>query len=395
MISSDETETLSVEHVQYQSSGDIWQILTTRDLTQFDLAILDQCAAEHCDDKPETWEQFKKAKLPPVLLSRNQSKSLNEIRLRAAFASILPESPDFDAVRSAVQIGCSFNHGDSQDDPADDKPAREIISRNILVADDNRTNLMVLETILTNAGHEVTAVLDGEKALQELENGDFDLVFLDVNMPTMGGIECCKLWRQIEGSRSHIPVIGLTADSTKETEKKCLDAGMDLRLTKPIETKELLDTIAEHTQRSECIADAIAESDDPFGVVQHIDQDGDKAAACPIDAAQMDYLLSIGDEAFVQSIVDAYLEDATEIMAAFSQSVEAGNIENFRFQAHAFKSGAANIGAIGLSEICAKLESISQPEFEVRRDEYLARVKTEVTRITDYLQNQKSKNQIL
>ena len=262
----------------------------------------------------------------------------------------------------------------------------------VLIADDNRTNQMVLETILANAGHEVTVVADGERALAELEQKSFDIVFLDVNMPIMGGVECCQLWRQIEGPRQHIPIIGLTADSTEETEKKCLDAGMDLRMTKPIEAQELIEVIASQTANLDGQPDETVASD-PLGVVSNLDGKKHLLELPAIDQTQLDYLLSIGDEAFVQSIIETYLEDASAILIAFKKSVDEESVEDFRFHAHAFKSGAANVGATYLVETCAKLEVISEPEFKSRRFAYLAKVEQLVADIRNCLDRSSTENQ--
>ncbi|MEP3224386.1 MAG: ATP-binding protein [Parasphingorhabdus sp.] len=381
-LSGYDAQFVDIDHVQCAKADRLETILQNRPLVSYDFALLDEEIAEQHKDDIVFWNHFRNANLPPVLLSKNSNKSLDEIKLRAAFASVLPASPDFDTVRSVVQIGCSFNRTlkKSEDDP--NRLIRTSVSLNILVADDNRTNQMVLQTILTNAGHKVVVVSDGEQALDELDKYAFDIVFLDVNMPNIGGIECSKLWRQIEGPRNPIPIIGLTADSTAETEKKCLDAGMNLRLTKPIEAGLLLDTVAEQTGNFVKADEAERQGDpDPFDVVQPIQPAQQQDQTPPIDPDQMDYLKSIGDEEFVQSIVDAYLEDTVEIMAAFNMAIDSDDVENFRFQAHAFKSGANNVGAQKLSEMCGHLEIITEHDFLELKHEYGVQVKAEIDRI--------------
>jgi two-component system sensor histidine kinase RpfC len=201
----------------------------------------------------------------------------------------------------------------------------------------------------------------------------------------MGGIECCRLWRQIEGPRKHIPIIGLTADSTEDTEKKCLDAGMDLRMTKPIEATELIEVIASQTVNNAAQTE-VQTGSDPLGVVSNIKDRGRQAKAPAVDPAQLEYLLSIGDENFVQSIIDSYLEDTSDIMTAFRQSIDDDSVEDFRFHAHAFKSGASNIGANSLVETCSRLEVITEQDFASRKLEYLSKIERQVTDIRAYLQ---------
>nr|WHW29356.1 hypothetical protein [uncultured bacterium] len=388
IICNVENQPIIVDHIQCNESENIEEILKRNNLQLYDIALLDEAMANDHDDQSPLWSAFRKAKLPPVLLTEGREKNLQDLQLRAAFATLLPAGSDFGTIRSAVQIGCSFADAGTrqQSKPIADSMPSDVSSVRVLIADDNRTNQMVLETILSNAGHEVTVVADGEKALAELEQVSFDIVFLDVNMPVMGGIECCRLWRQIEGTRNHIPIIGLTADSTEETEKKCLDAGMDLRITKPIEAKELIEVIASQTGNSVDQTKSKTGSD-PLGVISNLD--GQKRLLEPpaIDQAQLDYLLSIGDEAFVQSIIDTYLEDASEILIAFRKSIDNNSVDDFRFHAHAFKSGAANVGATQLVETCSKLEVIGEREFKARCRVYLAKVEQQVADIRNCLES--------
>ena len=387
VICNDDNQPVKIDHIQCHESDDINKMLDHRNLALYDIALLDEALAGDHDDQSPLWSAFRNAKLPPVLLTQGKQRNLKDLQLRAAFATLLPAGSDFSAIRSAVQIGCSFvGSGTGQTSEADtDEQPSEMATVRVLIADDNRTNQMVLKTILSNAGHEVTAVGDGEKALDELEKGSFEIVFLDVNMPVMGGIECCKLWRQIEGPRKHVPIIGLTADSTAETEKKCLDAGMDLRLTKPIEASELLAVIASQTTNKAGRPENRIDYD-PLGVVSNIEGRIHKENPPAVDPAQLEYLLSIGDQAFVQSIIDAYLEDTSEILVAFGKSIADESVEDFRFHAHAFKSGAANIGANLLVELCSKLEVISEREFSDRRFEYLAIVERDLDQVRQCLE---------
>ncbi|WP_417819042.1 ATP-binding protein [Tritonibacter scottomollicae] len=386
VICNVQNQAIILDHVQCDESADIEKILEQRNTDFYDIALLDDAIASAHDDESPLWAAFRKAKLPPVLFAEGKEKNLKDIQLRAAFATLLPAGSDFSAIRSAVQIGCSFDNSNAQhrsDSRADIRSAAASPVR-VLIADDNRTNQMVLETILANAGHEVTIVADGEKALEELEKGSFEIVFLDVNMPVMGGIECCRLWRQIEGPRKHIPIIGLTADSTEDTEKRCLDAGMDLRMTKPVEASQLIEVIASLTTKIVAQAEDTIASD-PLGVVSNLD--GQKLRPDPpaIDPAQLDYLLSIGDEVFVQSIIQTYLEDASAILIAFRKSVDDESVDDFRFHAHAFKSGAANVGAFRLAETCSELEVISERDFKNQRHAYLAKIERLVIDIRMYL----------
>jgi two-component system sensor histidine kinase/response regulator len=115
---------------------------------------------------------------------------------------------------------------------------------NILVAEDNEFNSQLLEQLLVRRGHRVRLANDGRKALSLAEEGDFELLILDVHMPELDGFQVIQAIRQRERSLGgHLPVIALTARSRNEDRERCLAAGMDEFLSKPIQAAALWDAI--------------------------------------------------------------------------------------------------------------------------------------------------------
>jgi len=110
----------------------------------------------------------------------------------------------------------------------------------ILVAEDNVVNQQLAVRLLQKRGHQVTVAANGREALDALANGDFDLVLMDVQMPEMGGLEATVAIRQQEEATGrHIPIVALTAHAMKGDEERCLAAGMDAYLSKPVKASEL------------------------------------------------------------------------------------------------------------------------------------------------------------
>jgi two-component system sensor histidine kinase/response regulator len=120
----------------------------------------------------------------------------------------------------------------------------------ILLAEDNLVNQKVACFILERHGHEVVAVKDGLEALEALEKGVFDLVLMDVQMPRMDGYTATREIRKREkGTRAHLPVIAMTAHALKGDREKCLAAGMDDYVAKPLRADELLSVIEKTVNR--------------------------------------------------------------------------------------------------------------------------------------------------
>jgi len=128
---------------------------------------------------------------------------------------------------------------------ADAKPAASAPARplSVLVVEDNPVNLKVAERMLANLGCKVGRATDGVEALEVLSQHDFDVVFMDCSMPVMDGYEATQLLRTREGTGRHTPVIALTANAMQGDRERCLAAGMDDYLGKPIEGDKLAEVL--------------------------------------------------------------------------------------------------------------------------------------------------------
>ncbi|MDZ7587816.1 MAG: response regulator [Parasphingorhabdus sp.] len=378
----DDRQVTEFVHVPVKNINDIAQLYTAKALARFDIALVDRAIIGKLDKDAAVWQMFRDAQLPPVLIDSSDCMGLDELSLRAAFASVIPPNPSFDRLRSVINIGASFTR--RHVGPAQMNPQSNRKSARILIADDNRTNQLVLETILTSAGHSVQSAIDGQTAFEIMQAEPFDLVFLDVNMPNVDGIECCRMWRQIEKRGAHLPIIGLTADSTEETQRRCLNAGMNQRLTKPVDSQSLLRLIDEFT--AEVVAAAAPTASD-YGLQNVLAIDRDRQPAPdPLDRAYLKSLAALGDPDFVREIAALYVSDAMTTMEKFRAAWQVKDVEAFRFQAHAFKSGAANIGATCLAKICGRIENIPQSEFERDGEMLTENVASELERVVEALE---------
>jgi two-component system, sensor histidine kinase and response regulator len=113
----------------------------------------------------------------------------------------------------------------------------------ILLAEDNAVNQLVASRLLEKQGHSVTLVTDGRRAVEEFEKTAFDLILMDVQMPEMDGYEATAAIRARENGRSRTPILALTAHAMSGDRERCLQAGMDGFISKPIQLLALTDAI--------------------------------------------------------------------------------------------------------------------------------------------------------
>ena len=144
--------------------------------------------------------------------------------------------------------------GDRQQ--ADAAPAQPAAQTRVLVVDDNPMNQRVMAAIVRKAGYAVTLVGDGQQAVDHLREHPCDVVLMDCQMPVLDGWEATSLLRELEklgqlpsGTRSPLPILAVTANAMEGDREKCLSAGMDDYLTKPVKPQQVLDAIARQLKR--------------------------------------------------------------------------------------------------------------------------------------------------
>lgn len=123
-------------------------------------------------------------------------------------------------------------------------------SRRILITEDNLVNQTVAKRMLVKGGFEVEVAENGEQALRKVTGGtEFDLIFMDCQMPRMDGYEASRQIRTYEkesGSGTRVPIIALTANAMQGDREKCLDAGMDDYIAKPVKKEALFEMLRRH-----------------------------------------------------------------------------------------------------------------------------------------------------
>lgn len=289
------------------------------------------------------------------------------------FATWLPRDADDAQLRNALRITALPYQRMLRNQTAMPGADRAALPRlNILVAEDNVTNQKVIAKILERAGHGSVIVGDGRAALEAMldpGSGKFDLVLMDVNMPELNGIEATRHYCARLPAEKRIPVIALTADATPEGRSACLAAGMAACATKPILPQHLFKVIAdvieanraapEHIRSGEGVCeDGIGETD--ALPVPASDQRVESEMRPVIDPETFSRLGQLGGDGFRREVAESFLADAEEIIAELDTAIAAGDAETVRDLLHAMRSSAANVGAVGIFEMCLNLRDIDE-----------------------------------
>ncbi len=204
----------------------------------------------------------------------------------------------------------------------DDEIKKKRQSYSILVAEDNLVNQKVLLRMLTELGYNAEAAKTGKEALEFVKHGSFHAVLMDVQMPEMDGLDATKMIRKLENSSKNIPVIAITANALKGDKEKCLEAGMDDYLTKPINVKQMAKVLdswvnLEMRLKEKEQSEEIKTSDGIFDLQRFTE-------------------MSLGDVAFQRELLVDYFEDLDQKLNKLDELLENKALDEY------FKGGSYN-----------------------------------------------------
>ncbi len=227
----------------------------------------------------------------------------------------------------------------------------------ILVAEDNPVNRKLVATLLRKRRHRVTAVENGRLAVKAIDNGDgkFDVVLMDLQMPEMGGLEATAAIRAREsGTGRHLPVIALTAHAMQGDRERCLGAGMDGYLSKPIDVADLISTV-------ERLADGVSA--------------GPRDESSPRGLAVFDEQAALscvgGDRDLLKEVVATFRTSCSAYQRRIDDAFDRNDGEALRMSAHALKGAIATVGSSAGREAAATLERLaSDADFDAARSAY-------------------------
>jgi len=225
----------------------------------------------------------------------------------------------------------------------------------ILLAEDNFTNQLVALGILKKMGLHADAVANGREALEALKTLPYDLMLMDVQMPEMDGLEATRQIRAHErhatGTRqpaTRLPIIAMTAHAMDGDREKCLNAGMDGYISKPVDPQVLADEL-EKWIRTDRKALPLEAGKAPTGT-------DDSAGPRIFDRAALVQRL-LDDEELTETIVTGFLDDMPVQIAALKSFVESGQAEQAGGQAHKIKGAAGNVAASMFQETAYAMET--------------------------------------
>ena len=238
--------------------------------------------------------------------------------------------------QAAIAEARTYSHAES---------IQEETSSMILLVEDHKMNQLVASKVLEKLGYRYVVANHGREAVEALATRPFDAVLMDCEMPEMDGYEATAAIRQMQGDGMRTPIIAMTAAAMEGDRERCLRAGMDDYLTKPIRL-EVVGAVLDKWIREGSGVSAPAGSDESF----------------VLDQAQIDTLLSLDDGAgdVLAEIVGEYLARSDESRAELREVIAARDSAGAARAAHTLKGSSSNVGASALAAVCGEIEACAR-----------------------------------
>ena len=281
-------------------------------------------------------------------LPQARAAGISEVLTKPISASML-----FDALMR--QIGAAIRPVRSGSPDALHLSA-ELAGARALLVEDNELNQEVAAEFLRTLGLEVDLAPDGAIALQKVQQQAYDVVLMDMQMPVMDGLSATRAIRQLPGLQA-LPILAMTANAMAQDRERCLEAGMNDHIAKPIAVQELVDKLqrwvrptAGRKPATVATSQARRRRSEPGWIA-------DLAAVDGLDA-RLGLSQVLGREALYRDILTRFVASQRDQAAAMAQALEAGDRDQAQRLAHTLKGLAAQIGARALSGQAAQLEAV-------------------------------------
>jgi len=288
----------------------------------------------------------------------------HELNLAAHLVKPIKQSELLDSIvtvlhrPSQVQVAGKNELPNKKAESAKRTPSR---SFRVLLAEDNLVNQQLMIRILDRESHQVCVANNGREAVELLQTEQIDVVLMDVQMPEMDGYEATNAIREREKKTGgRMPIIALTAHAMKGDREKCLDAGMDAYVSKPIQVDELMRAMDDLVKDS-------GQLSSPTSVGNVAQEEGVAAEGMPAEGTPVletdDLLHRVGnDMGLLSTMVDLYRDDYPQHLEEMRAALDADDSQRLKKAAHSLKGSSANIGGARAASAALAIETLAHDE---------------------------------
>ena len=315
------------------------------------------------------------------------SDMLFEVKQHPEFDAILTKPVQPSDIRNLISGGSSLS-----DQALASTSSQVVSSARVLLVEDNLTNQLVAEGMLRQLGVDYETVNNGQEALDKLANTDFDMVFMDCQMPVLDGYQATKRIRapSSEVMNHEIPIVAMTANALIGDREKCIAAGMDDYIAKPVSLDKLTAILQNWVS---CNAVFQSSSDASGAFKQHGDEPVSEAKLelnFHADSGVFDYLemrkLLMNDDALIVTVIKTFLSDIPSVVTDLINDAGEHALLEVAGKAHKIKGAADNVGGKTLRAVAFALELAGKEGNSEEVDGLLPQLEASYLELQDALQ---------
>ena len=307
----------------------------------------------------------------------------------SVFSLVIPAGVDVTTQPSLEEYEYTGELGEADVDIS--KQAK--VSGSVLVAEDSQTNQLLIKLLLEKLGLEITTVKDGKEAVEKVLSQSFDLIFMDIQMPNMNGYEATQ---ELRSKGITTPIVALTAHAMKGDDEKCISAGCDDYLAKPLNRKRLVETVHKYLCSEGKVPNERANSakrrSDKVGKScsgeKSSEGKSERRAEVESGEALIDWVAATNicdDETVIKEIGEAFLEDGPQTIKSIVEAIKAENPTDIQLYSHKLKGAALSIGATRLPDAAYRLERAGQEKDTATAASLIDEVKNEFEKLISFL----------
>lgn len=357
-------------------------------LTDFDAIILDWAIAPGAREEIRSLVQQEQIVSPMVILSMLGEHPLASTPSERI--TIVTKPVHMSALHDAL---VSLIHGQlpaRQLITADKQPSTSLLTGNplhILLAEDNLVNQRVALGFLSKLGYHADVAGNGLEVIEAMARQEYDLIFMDVNMPEMDGLTATKTIRR-QGDQSQPYIVAMTANAMSEDRKRCLDAGMDDYISKPLSIQELAMALERgekwlHRRKEPGMTKETDEADASALVVGN--------GAEPVDPRTLQSIVELmgeGGEEMATELIRLYLKETPLLIECCREGIATKQMANIQRAAHTLRSSSAQIGAQRFAALAAEIDDLCYHQDLTTVVNKADRLLAEYGRVMDYFRTE-------
>ena len=255
---------------------------------------------------------------------------------------------------------------------------------NMLLGEENPVNQKMTEAMLKKAGFHVDIAENGRKAVEAVERKNYDIIFMDIQMPEMDGFEATKTIRSMEKADKKNIIIAMTAHAMKGDRERCIKAGMDDYIAKPIDPKVLFDIIKKWLKPKVEGDEVVHSNTAPKGDIQIELQQKAGEEDSPVDMKKA--MSRVGnDMSFYKEMVNEFINYIPEKLNLISNGIKTGDFDAVQKNAHNIKGAAGNLSAVRLHSLSLELENRGREKDISGAEDLVAELKREMERLKEFI----------